>query len=113
MGRTVADIYAINTFGGILGSLLGGFVLVKLMGLQPSLTVAALFLMAVGGPLAMVLARPWGEGTAVGRRAGDGGGGGGAGVRSIPASIRSSSSQDGVRSPAATMSAAWPGRRSM
>ncbi len=62
VGRTVADIYAINTFGGILGSLLGGFVLVKLLGLQPSLTVAALFLMAVGGPLAMLLARPWGRG---------------------------------------------------
>jgi spermidine synthase len=62
VGRTVADIYAINTFGGILGSLLGGFVLVKLLGLQPSLTVAALVLMAVGGPLAMVLARPWGRG---------------------------------------------------
>ena len=62
VGRTVADIYAINTFGGILGSLLGGFVLVKHLGLQPSLTVAALFLMAVGGPLAMTLARPWGRG---------------------------------------------------
>jgi len=62
VGRTVADIYAINTFGGILGSLLGGFVLVKGLGLQPSLTVAALFLMAVGGPLAMTLARPWGRG---------------------------------------------------
>jgi spermidine synthase len=62
VGRTVADIYAVNTFGGILGSLLGGFVLVKQFGLQPSLTVAALFLMAVGGPLAMALARPWGRG---------------------------------------------------
>ncbi len=62
VGRTVADIYAANTFGGILGSLLGGFVLIKLLGLQPSLTVAALFLMAVGGPLAMILARPWGRG---------------------------------------------------
>ncbi|MFB3881795.1 MAG: fused MFS/spermidine synthase [Armatimonadota bacterium] len=62
VGRTVADIYAMNTFGGILGSLLGGFVLVKLLGLQPSLTVAALALMAVGGPVAMALARPWGRG---------------------------------------------------
>jgi len=62
VGRTVADIYAVNTFGGILGSLLGGFVLVKQLGLQPSLTVAALALMAVGGPLAMAIARPWGRG---------------------------------------------------
>jgi len=60
VGRTVADVYAINTLGGILGSLLGGFVLVKYLGLQPSLTVAALFLMLVGGPLAMAIARPWG-----------------------------------------------------
>ncbi len=59
VGRTVADIYAINTFGGILGSLLGGFVLVKLLGLQPSLTTAALFLMVLGGPLAIALAKPW------------------------------------------------------
>lgn len=59
VGRTVADIYAINTLGGILGSLLGGFVLVKLLGLQPSLTTAALFLMVLGGPLAIALARPW------------------------------------------------------
>ena len=62
VGRTVADIYAINTFGGILGSLLGGFVLVKLLGLQPSLTTAALFLMVLGGPLAIALARPWSPG---------------------------------------------------
>ena len=60
VGRTVADVYAINTLGGILGSLLGGFVLVKFLGLQPSLTVAALFLMLVGGPVAMSIARPWG-----------------------------------------------------
>jgi len=60
VGRTVADVYAINTLGGILGSLLGGFVLVKFVGLQPSLTIAALFLMLVGGPVAMSIARPWG-----------------------------------------------------
>jgi len=59
VGRTVADVYAINTLGGILGSFLGGFVLVKFLGLQPSLTVAALFLMLLGGPLAMSIARPW------------------------------------------------------
>ncbi len=59
VGRTVADVYAVNTLGGILGSLLGGFVLVKFLGLQPSLTLAALFLMLLGGPLAMCIARPW------------------------------------------------------
>ena len=59
VGRTVADVYAVNTFGGILGSLLGGFVLVKFLGLQPSLTVAALVLMGVGGVMGMAIARPW------------------------------------------------------
>jgi spermidine synthase len=59
VGRTVADVYAINTLGGILGSLVAGFVLVKYVGLQPSLTVAALTLMLVGGMLALAIARPW------------------------------------------------------
>ena len=59
VGRTVADVYAVNTVGGIIGSLVGGFVLIRFYGLQPSLTIAALFLMLVGGPLAMALARPW------------------------------------------------------
>ncbi len=59
VGRTVADVYSINTVGGILGSLLGGFVLVKFLGLERSLVAAALALMAVGGPVAIALARPW------------------------------------------------------
>jgi spermidine synthase len=59
VGSTVADVYAINTLGGILGSLLGGFVLVRFFGMDTSLTIAALTLMAVGGPVAMLLARPW------------------------------------------------------
>ncbi len=65
VGRTVADVYAINTLGGIFGSLLGGFVLVKFFGMQPSLTIAALFLMLAGGVLAMSIAKPW-SGTARG-----------------------------------------------
>jgi spermidine synthase len=59
VGRTVADVYAVNTSGGIIGSLVGGFVLIRLFGLQPSLTIAALFLMLIGGPLAIALAKPW------------------------------------------------------
>jgi spermidine synthase len=59
VGSTVADVYAINTLGGIFGSLLGGFVLVRFFGMDTSLTIAALILMAVGGPVAMLLARPW------------------------------------------------------
>jgi len=66
VGRTVADIYAINTLGGILGSLLGGFVLIKFLGLQPALTVIALALMLIGGVLAMTLAKPWLRATRIG-----------------------------------------------
>ncbi len=56
VGRTVADVYAMNTIGGIVGSLLGGFVLVRYVGLQPALTIAALTLMALGGVSAVALA---------------------------------------------------------
>ena len=63
VGRTVADVYAMNTLGGIIGSLVGGFVLVRFLGLQPSLTIAALLLMLVGGPLAVIIARPWSQPT--------------------------------------------------
>ncbi len=66
VGRTVADVYAIDTFGGIVGSLLGGFVLVKWLGLQPSLTAVSLVLMGVGGCLAMALAKPWGRSLRIG-----------------------------------------------
>jgi len=59
IGRTVADVYAVNTLGGIIGSLLCGFVLIKYFGLQPSLTILALFLMLVGGGLAIAIAAPW------------------------------------------------------
>jgi spermidine synthase len=59
VGRTVSDIYAINTLGGIIGSLVGGFVLVRCYGLAGSVTVASLCLMLVGGPLAVALAKPW------------------------------------------------------
>ncbi|MCX8037233.1 MAG: fused MFS/spermidine synthase, partial [Candidatus Sumerlaeia bacterium] len=64
VGRTVADVYAMNTVGGIVGSLLGGFVLVRSLGLQPALTVAALTLMALGGVPAVALARGRGSGVA-------------------------------------------------
>lgn len=65
VGSTVADVYSINTLGGILGSLLGGFVLVKFLGLATSLVVAALFLTAVGGLLAISLAK-WGRPARIG-----------------------------------------------
>jgi spermidine synthase len=61
VGRTVADVYAVNTVGGILGSLIGGFVLVRFLGLERSLVAAALALMLVAGPLAMTLPGGWGR----------------------------------------------------
>ena len=78
VGSTVADIYSINTFGGILGSLLGGFVLVKFFGIDTSFTIAALVLMAVGGPLAILLARSWSKAACTGI------GGRHAGLRRLP-----------------------------
>jgi len=63
VGRTVADVYAVNTVGGILGSIAGGFVLIRFFGLERSLVAAALLLMVVGGPVGIAMARPWGKPT--------------------------------------------------
>lgn len=57
VGKTVADVYAVNTFGGIVGSLLGGFILIRFFGLQPALTIAALVLM-LSGFLAVAVSKP-------------------------------------------------------
>jgi len=59
VGRTVADVYAVNTFGGIFGSLLAGFVFIRLFGTSGTITLMALLLTGVGGVLALALARPW------------------------------------------------------
>ncbi len=43
LGRRLGSIYAINTLGGIIGSFLGGFVLIPQLGLPWAIVVAALF----------------------------------------------------------------------
>jgi spermidine synthase len=47
-GRTVGTIYAVNTIGAILGSFLGGLVLLPLLQLQRTLNVMALFYVIPG-----------------------------------------------------------------
>ncbi|WP_141731080.1 fused MFS/spermidine synthase [Oligoflexus tunisiensis] len=41
-GRTVGNIYAVNTVGAIIGSFIGGFVLIPFLGLQKSLMILCL-----------------------------------------------------------------------
>lgn len=41
-GRTVGSIYAVNTVGAIIGSFIGGFVLIPFLGLQKSLLILSL-----------------------------------------------------------------------
>jgi spermidine synthase len=41
-GRTVGNIYAVNTVGAIIGSFIGGFVLIPFLGLQKSLMILSL-----------------------------------------------------------------------
>ncbi|HUL31949.1 MAG TPA: fused MFS/spermidine synthase, partial [Thermodesulfobacteriota bacterium] len=41
VGRTVADVYTLNTFGGILGSLVAGFVLIQTLGVEKTLLWSA------------------------------------------------------------------------
>ncbi len=45
LGRKVGDIYALNTLGAILGSIIAGFILLPLLGMQYSLVVLASFLL--------------------------------------------------------------------
>lgn len=64
-GEATGKIYAVNTIGTVLGSALGGFVLIRsdltsLFGVQNSITLAAM-LNALGGALLIWLSRPRGE----------------------------------------------------
>ena len=62
-GRDVGRLYAVNTLGGVLGSLAGGFVLLPLLGAQHAMTVMAL------APLPFGLAVLWGRGALMPRAA--------------------------------------------
>jgi len=47
-GKTIGSIYSINTIGGILGSCLTGFILVKVLGAQKSIILISLIALTVG-----------------------------------------------------------------
>ncbi|MBN2308041.1 MAG: fused MFS/spermidine synthase, partial [Candidatus Hydrogenedentes bacterium] len=56
LGRDIGKLYSANTFGGVVGALLGGYVLIPLWGTQQGVVVLSLLLFAVG--VALVLACP-------------------------------------------------------
>jgi spermidine synthase len=51
IGRSIGDLYALNTVGSIAGSWVAGFVFMPLLGTQKSLIATALVNVAVGGVL--------------------------------------------------------------
>ncbi|HOZ45119.1 MAG TPA: fused MFS/spermidine synthase [Candidatus Hydrogenedentes bacterium] len=54
LGRDVGLLYAVNTFGGVLGSLAGGFLLIPCLGVQSSIVVLSITLVAVGVAVVLV-----------------------------------------------------------
>ena len=56
-GVTVGNVYAANTLGGILGSLLAGFFLLPLLGQAGSIALIALLNLALGGAVLMIVTR--------------------------------------------------------
>jgi spermidine synthase len=62
LGGNIGTLYAINTFGSILGSFLGGFFFIPWMGAQNALTLAAFINLVIGGILVSLTwmeARAW------------------------------------------------------
>ncbi len=62
LGGNIGSLYAINTFGSILGSFLGGFFLIPRMGAQNALTLAAFLNLGIGAILISLTwlgARAW------------------------------------------------------
>ncbi len=57
-GRRVGVFYSVNVAGGILGSLVAGFVLLPALGARASLVVLAALLLGCGVALALALAEP-------------------------------------------------------
>ncbi len=67
LGGNIGTLYAINTFGSIIGSFLGGFFLIRLMGAQNALTLAAFLNLSIG---AILVSLTWMEAQAWKARAG-------------------------------------------
>jgi len=51
VGTALGQVYSVNTMGGVLGSVLAGFVLIPLMGVQASIILIAAINVSIGGVL--------------------------------------------------------------
>ena len=60
VGRRVGALYALNTFGAVVGTYLVGFHLLPVLGMRMTLVGTALLNLAVGGGV-LLAARAWGE----------------------------------------------------
>jgi spermidine synthase len=54
LGRRVGLLYALNTFGAVVGTALAGYVLLPALGMQATLTLAAIVNLAVGALIVLV-----------------------------------------------------------
>ena len=54
LGRSIGDVYSVNTLGSILGSFLAGFILIPRIGVQRSIMIVA-FLNVAAGAMVMVM----------------------------------------------------------
>ncbi len=54
VGRMVGALYAVNTFGAVLGTYLAGFELLPLLGMRTTLFLAAGLNMAIGGAILLI-----------------------------------------------------------
>jgi spermidine synthase len=56
LGTALGQVYSVNTIGGVVGSVVAGFVLIPLVGVQDGIVAAGVLSMAIG--VALVLAEP-------------------------------------------------------
>lgn len=56
LGTSLGRVYSLNTLGGVVGSVLAGFVLIPTLGVHDSIVIVALFSGAIG--IALLLAEP-------------------------------------------------------
>ncbi len=61
-GKNVATLYFLNSFGAVVGSMLGGFLMIPIVGLRATVYCAGVVNLCVGG-VAWLLARTWREQT--------------------------------------------------
>ncbi|MHB1194183.1 MAG: fused MFS/spermidine synthase [Longimicrobiales bacterium] len=56
LGTALGQVYSVNTFGGVAGSIVAGFILIPLVGVRDGIVVAGVLSMAIG--LVLVAAEP-------------------------------------------------------